>query len=119
MSINKKDIILIACLLIVSVTSIIILNLNKKTSNKAYVYHDNTLLKEIDLNINNTYTFKGDKGNVVVKVKNKKIKVDKETSDYHLCSKIGYISKSYETIICLPNKIVIEIGGNDLDTVVR
>lgn len=119
MSINKKDKILIVSLLIISLFSILILNLNKKESSKAYVYHDNKLLKEIDLNINKTYTFNGDKGKVIVTVKDKKIKVDKETSEYHLCSKMGYISKSHETIICLPNKIVIEIDGNEVDTVVR
>ena len=94
-------------------------DLNKKQGKLAYVYHDNKLLKKVDLNINKTYTFEGDKGEVIVTVKNKKIKVDKETSEYHFCSKMGYISKPHETIICLPNKIVIEIGGNEVDTVVR
>ena len=119
MSINKKDKILIISLLVVSIISILILKLNKKQSSVAYVYHDNKLLKEIDLNINKTYTFEGSKGKVIVTVEDKKIKVDKETSEYHLCSKMGYISKPHETIICLPNKIVIEIGGNEVDTVVR
>ena len=119
MSINKKDKILIISLLVISIISILILNLSKKQGSVAYVYHDNKLLKEIDLNINKTYTFDGSKGKVIVTVKDKKIKVDKETSEYHLCSKMGYISKPHETIICLPNKIVIEIGGNEVDTVVR
>lgn len=119
MSINKKDKILIISLLVISIISILILNSNKKQGSVAYVYHDNKMLKEIDLNINKTYTFEGDKGKVIVTVKNKKIKVDKETSEYHLCSKMGYISKPHETIICLPNKIVIEISGNEVDTVVR
>ena len=119
MSINKKDIILIISLLFISIITILIFNINKKDGNKAYVYHDNELIKEIDLNINKKYIFDGDKGKVYVTVKDKKIKVDKETSEYHLCSKMGYISKENETIICLPNKIVIEISGKDLDTVVR
>lgn len=119
MSINKKDKILIISLLIISIISVLILNLSDKEVSKAYVYYDNKLLKKIDLNVNKNYTFKGSKGKVIVTVKNKKIKVDKETSEYHLCSKMGYISKPHETIICLPNKIVIEIGGNEVDTVVR
>ena len=51
-------------------------------------------------------------------VKNKKIKVLKEDSPLHLCSKQGYISKSYESIICLPNKIVIKLENNsDIDVI--
>ena len=119
MFINNKDKVLIISLLVISIISILVLNLNKKQGKLAYVYHDNKLLKKVDLNINKTYTFDGDKGKVIVTVKNKKIKVDKETSEYHLCSKMGYISRPHETIICLPNKIVIEIGGNEVDTVVR
>jgi len=119
MFINNKDKVLIISLLVISIISILVLNLNKKQGKLAYVYHDNKLLKKVDLNINKTYTFEGDKGEVIVTVKNKKIKVDKETSEYHFCSKMGYIGKPHETIICLPNKIVIEIGGNEVDTVVR
>ena len=55
---------------------------------------------------------------VRIKVKNKKIKVLKEDSPLHLCSKQGYISKSYESIICLPNKIVIKLENNsDIDVI--
>lgn len=114
----NKNIILISSLLIISLLSILLINMNKKKANKAFVYHDNKLIKEIDLNIDKSYVFEGDKGKIYVTVKNKKIKVDKETSNYHLCSKMGYISHENESIVCLPNKFVIEING-DLDTVVR
>ena len=50
---------------------------------------------------------------------NKSAKVVEEKSPLHLCSKQGYISKSYETIVCLPNKIVIKLESNDdLDVIV-
>ena len=54
-----------------------------------------------------------------IEVKNKKIRVITENSPLHLCSKQGFISKSYETIVCLPNKIVIKIENDkNLDGVV-
>ena len=62
----------------------------------------------------------GYNGKVKIVVNNNKIKVSEEKSPKHLCSKQGYISKTYEQIICLPNKIVIEIKDNDtVDTVVK
>lgn len=117
---NKNDIKLIIILLVISFISIIFIILNKKEAKYALVYYDSKIIKKIDLSINNTYNVKGYNGNVKIKVKNKKIKVIEEKSPYHLCSKKGYISKTYESIVCLPNKIVIEIDGSkEMDTVIK
>ena len=118
--INKFDIILIISIICISSIFIIINKINSKQGKYANVYYDSKLVKKIDLSINKTYNVKGYNGNVKIVVKDKKIKVDSEISPLHLCSKQGYISKSYETIICLPNKIVIEIDSNkEIDTVVK
>ena len=48
------------------------------------------------------------------------IRVIEENSPRHLCSKQGYIKDSMESIICLPNRIVIEIDTiEELDAVVK
>lgn len=118
--INKHDLLLIIIIVLVSGIFILINKLNSKDGNIAKVYYDSKLIKTIDLSKNKEYTFKGYNGEVKIKVKDKKIKVIEEKSPKHLCSKQGYISKSYETIVCLPNKIVIEIDDQmDIDTVVR
>ena len=118
--INKNDLILIIAIVLISGVFILINKINSKKGNIAKVYYDSKLIKTIDLSINKEYTVKGYNGDVLIKVKDNKIKVVEEKSPKHLCSKQGYISKSYETIICLPNKIVIEIEDNiNIDTVVR
>lgn len=118
--INKFDIILIVVLICISATFILINKINSKKGTIALVYYDNKIIKKIDLSIDKVYNVKGYNGNVKIIVKEGKIKVDKENSPHHLCSKQGYISKSYESIICLPNKIVIEIDSKkDIDTVVK
>lgn len=120
MKINKKDIILVIIIISISLVFLIINNINNKKGTEARVYYNNKLIKKIDLSIDNTYNVKGYNGNVKIKVKDGKIKVEEEKSPLHLCSKKGYISKQHETIICLPNKIVIEIDGKDnIDTVVK
>lgn len=118
--INKFDIILIIIIICISTIFILINNLNNKKGSYANVYYDNKLVKKIDLSINKSYNIKGYNGNVRIVVKNNQIKVDEENSPLHLCSKMGYISKSHESIICLPNKIVIEIEADkNIDTVVK
>lgn len=118
--INKNDIVLIIILVTISILSIMFLNIKKEDNLKANVYYNNELILTIDLRKDNIYKVDGYNGKVTIKVKNKKIKVINENSPLHLCSKIGYISKSHETIICLPNKIVIEIDGKkNIDTIIK
>ena len=120
MKINKNDILLIFITLIISLLFILINKLNSKNGNIAKVYYDSNLIKTIDLSIDKEYIVKGYNGDILIKVKDNKIKVVEEKSPKHLCSKQGYIYKSYETIVCLPNKIVIEIDNDKkIDTVVK
>lgn len=117
---NKKDIVLCISIIIISLVIYIMYNLQPQNASKVVVYYENSIVLEADLNINSEYTVKGYNGDVSIIVKDNKVKVSDEISPYHLCSRQGYISKSYETIICLPNKIVINIENSDeIDTIAR
>ena len=119
---NKDDLKLVSILLIiVSIFLIGFKLIEKKENKKAIVYYENKEVLIIDLNENEDYVVDGFNGEVNIVVKDGKIKVDEEKSPLHLCSKQGYISSTYETIVCLPNKITIKIEANDnsLDTVVK
>lgn len=116
---NKKDILLILIILLVSGVLILVNKLNYKKSNYAYVYYENKVIKEIDLSINSTYTVKGYNGSVVIEVKDNMIRVKEESSKYHICSKQGFV-KDNTPIICMPNKIIIKMDYKEnLDSVVR
>lgn len=116
---NKYDKWLIIILLILSLGFIIIRKVTYKKSNYAYVYYENEVIEKIDLNINNIYTVNGYNGDVVIEVKDKKIRVVEENSKEHICSKQGFVSDD-TPIICLPNKIVIKIENkiSELDTII-
>jgi len=117
---NKNDfkLIIIVIIVVVILFSIYLIS-NQKTS-KALVYFDNEIILTIDLNVDKFYTVKGELGDVLIEVKNNKIRVVEENSQYHLCSKQGFVSKSNESIICLPNKIIIELPKEDnIDTEIR
>ena len=111
---NKNDIKLIVIVLIVIIL-LFSLTLFRKKANIANVYYENELILEIDLSINKIYEVDGYNGKVKIEVLNNQIRVVNENSPYHLCSKQGFVSKSGESIICLPNKIIIELPSDELD----
>ena len=112
---NKNDIKLIIIVFIVIIL-LFSLTLFKKDAYIANVYYENNLVLEIDLNVDNIYEVQGYNGKVIIEVLNNQIRVVEENSPYHLCSKQGFVSKSGESIICLPSKIIIELPSQDLDT---
>lgn len=120
---NKKDILLCIILLVISLSLYLIFNLfQDKGNKKAIVYYDSKEVLSIDLSNKEyqEYTVKGYNGDVRIESLNGMVRVKEEVSPLHLCSRQGYISKSYESIICLPNKIVIEIeGSSNIDTIAR
>lgn len=120
---NKSDIKLIIIILLIAITVLFVIAIiDKNNSKEALVYYDNNLVLTIDLNESEEKIYKVDGFNGEVKIiaGNGKIKVDEEESPLHLCSKQGFIEESYESIVCLPNKIVIKISSKkkkDLDTI--
>ena len=111
---NKNDVKLIIIVLIIVLMFLMIKVYKNNDSMIANVYYEDKIIETIDLNKNSEYTVKGYNGDVVIEVKDKKIRVKEEESSRHLCSKQGYD----DVIICLPNKIVIDFSNdNNLDTV--
>ena len=77
-------------------------------------YKDQEILRK-DLKINDVYTVKGTLGDVQVEVKDKRVRVEKGNSPYHLCSIQGWVEDANRPIVCLPNNIVVQIEANDAD----
>lgn len=116
---NKSDIKLIIVLFIIIGCVFIFINVTKEDGSMAEVYYEDEKILTIDLNIDREYVIDGELGDVVLEVKNRKIRVKEENSPKHICSKEGFIGDSSRTLICLPNKIIIKIvGDNDIDGVV-
>lgn len=120
---NKKDMLLIGIVLIISLLGMVLLNGIQSTNAVATIYYDSKLVQTIDLSIDKVRTFEieGYNGTVVFETKKNAIRVKEEISPLHICSNMGYIDSSYETIVCLPNKIVVKIEemNQNIDTVVK
>ena len=88
---------------------------------KVLVYRNNQVILEAPLTQeSHFYQVEGKLGTVEILIQNESVMVEKENSPRHLCSKQGFIKETYESIICLPNEIVVKIASSDnLDTVVK
>lgn len=71
-------------------------------------YREEEVLR-IDMSIDDNYVVEGTLGDVFIEVKNKALRVEKETSPYHICSIQGWVEFANVPIVCLPNHIVIII----------
>lgn len=121
MKFKKNDYILIGVLLVLLLLICITLEFTKKQGSRAVIYYKNEPVLTISLNTEiTTYEVMGENGIVEIVAGNGKIKVEEEDSPLHLCSKQGWIDSSTQTIVCLPNKIVIQIEDEqELDGVVK
>ena len=108
---KKNDYILIVVLVFASGILLFLFNLNKNNdSNIVLVKRNDTVLE-----------YKLDEDRIInlepymkIQIKNKKVKVIETSCRNKICYRHRYISKTNEQIVCIPNKIVIEIKGGDL-----
>lgn len=84
---------------------------------------NNRLEKSIPLGSeeeNKNYEFAFSKGIGYVEVKNGKVRMlemDKKVCPNSICSDTGWIDKPYQSIVCLPNDIIVTIEGTDYEGV--
>ena len=112
----KFDIILVSLLIISLVLWLVFWSVSStKVNKKAIVEYDNEKIMEIDLNtdqeirlheLDNGVTLKYE---MLIVVENKTIRVKENECPNHDCIKEGKKSKIGDTIICLPNRILIRI----------
>ncbi len=110
---NKKllsDIILIGVLLIVSLSVFLIWYLSGTDGSTAVVTVDGKRVGEYSLAIDGVY-YVNDGTNVLVIEDGKAYIREANCPGYQDCVETGKISRVGETIVCLPNKVVVEIVG--------
>jgi hypothetical protein len=61
------------------------------------------------IDVNRTVTLHGPYGKMVVEIRDRKVRMKEAHCPNLLCVKEGWISKG--VIVCLPNKVVITVGG--------
>ena len=119
----KRDIMLIATLIIVCAAVFLIINfVVKKDGITAVVKVDGNIVYMLPLDKNASVIVEGYQGgsNTVV-IENGTVYMKDADCPDKLCEKTGKISKNGETIVCLPHRVVVEIQGGEgnVDSLVR
>lgn len=124
MKLNKYDFVYLSSAILVSVLLFLVgwLKLTGTTGITASIIYDQQTIQVVDLHQNQTITLHQKDypkllGDIEIEVKDGQIRVVEETSPHHFCSQTGFIQSSNESIICLPNYILIKIDQQDTSDV--
>ena len=106
---KKRDIILIASILIVAIAFFLIVELTKEEGAGVTVKVDGTEVAEYSLSKNGTYPLNG--GTNILVIENGKAYLTDANCPDKLCVHQGKISRTGEVITCLPNKLTVSVFG--------
>lgn len=117
---TKVDKILITALIIVSLLGMMgISYFHSSGIEEKYVVIevDNQLVEKIaiDNTTKSNHSFSFEKGRGVIEIENGAVRMqemDREICPKGICSETGWINKTYQSIVCLPNSIVVSIEEN-------
>ncbi|MGA2091283.1 MAG: NusG domain II-containing protein [Endomicrobiales bacterium] len=104
---------LIAVIVIISMVVPLSISFVGTSAHTAQVFEQGTLIKVIDLSKDSESTLKLHHGFIVVQVKQGKIRARKCSCPEKVCIGMGWISKSGQSIVCVPNKLLIEVRGSE------
>lgn len=108
---TPADRLLFLFLMIASVVGIFISKEALPQSSNVLIEIDGKPAYTFPLNIDKTVSVGGPYGNTVIEIRDKKVRVREAGCPNRICVKEGWVSKG--VIVCLPNKIVVFIGGRD------
>ncbi len=109
--ITKKDIIVVLAVLVVGVAGIILLD-SAENGKTATIKLDGEVVETVLLTDEN---YEKNVNGVVICVENGEIIAKESTCADKVCVRSGKISKSGEGIICAPNRVSVEIDGENDD----
>ncbi len=124
---NRSDKEFIAAVLLLSITLFLSTSRLAKAINAnsavAVVTHRDEEVLRIDMSENGLYKLEGDEGPMVIEVAKGAIRVKEEVSPLNYCSLQGWVSKTNTPIVCLPNRVIVEVEDvfdvNEEDITIR
>lgn len=102
---KKGDFVIISTVTAVTILSIILIFAFSKQGSRVVIKQNNEIIYNESIYIDKTVNAKA---NTVV-IKNGEVYISDAECKNQICVKSGKISKKGESIICLPNKVTVEI----------
>ncbi len=111
---KRNDFILIIIILALAAAGLTYMNFVKKNGDMVIVMVDGKIYKELPLNKDTTLEIEGvGGGKNLLEIKDGHADVVDANCPDKLCVHQRDIDKNGETIVCLPNKVVVEIESNE------
>lgn len=113
---KKFDFIIIICLIIISFSPLVIFKIAYSKENKAKYINisiEGKLTKTLDISKNGDHTINTPYGDNVISINNGMVSMVEADCKDDLCVKTPEISRSFQSIICLPHKLIVEIRGKE------
>ncbi len=106
----KNDLILIGAILLIALVGFLVLSLTAKSGNTVKVIVDGQVRQSLSLIQNTEIVISNEENQNILVIENGKAFIKSATCPDKICVSHRKISNAGETIICLPNKVVIEIS---------
>ena len=121
---RKNDIILIVIIIALSAMAFILINSFSSSGNEVIIEQNLKQTAVLNINKNQEYNLYDNNGNIcnTVLIKDGTVSMKYANCKYKICVNHNKISKNNESIICLPNKVVVTVvsdKNNDVDEVAR
>lgn len=102
---KKGDFIIIGVIISAIIISVILVSPFSKTASRVVITQNNKVIYDQSIDKDQTV----DTGSNVVIIKNNIVYMKSANCKNQICVKSGKISKKGEKIVCLPNKVMVEI----------
>lgn len=121
---RRNDLLLLAALLVVAALIFVGWRLmHRESGGQLIVEVDGTRIAGYPLDIDGVYEIQGYRaGTNTLTVSGGSARITSSTCPDHLCEHQGSVSRNGETIVCLPNRVIVRVTGakdNDVDIQLR
>jgi len=109
------DTILVTMLIFFGITSIFVININRLPGEMCSVEVSGKMIHHLKLSKNQNLSVVGPRGKTLIQIKDNKVRVTHSACPEKICARTGWINKTNQIIVCVPNKVVIQIDGEKYD----
>ena len=113
---NKHDIFVGSFIVVLIITLIIsLVSLRNSDDHYVYIKYDGQVVHQMDLYKDEVFVLNDEdysdlNGDFEITVKDGKVSITKNVCPHDFCKHVGSISHKGQSLICAPNKVVVEIG---------